>query len=252
MNDIAVFPQVDVGEWQTSRRGADNTRDGSNPEIAYTIGGLRVSVPMTSRFLATGSDLPCIPHQGRPSEYQFAAKDVLADRLPSDYELPWTYIVPMCDTKLCLQEFHLKYFRRQKIAYPVGVCVYCGMPGHTKDHLLPVTMTGQAVRKFVAIVPACLECNSAIGDRCGHRISERREEAHRHLRKKYRKHLEAGRRWSKGDLAELGPNLRSLVEKSLKQREIVMERLAWPHDPEYDKRAFQKSGFDDPIGMELL
>lgn len=23
-------------------------------------------------------------------------------------------------------------------------------------------------------------------------------------------------------------------------------------DPEYDKRAFEKSGFEDPIGMELL
>lgn len=207
---------------------------------------------MQRRSRSEEGDLPCIPWLGRGVEYQSAAKDVLEDRLAGSREVPWVYVAPTCGTKMCLQELHLRWFRAQKIAYPAYVCVYCGMPGYTKDHLLPVTLTGEAVRKFVAVVPACHECNSAIGNRCGHRISERREEAHLRIRKKHRKTLEAGKRWTKSELAELGPNLRSMVERSLEQRAVLLERLAWPHDPGYDRRAFEKSGFDDPIAMELI
>jgi hypothetical protein len=174
----------------------------------------------------------------------------MMDRL--DRSLPWVYVIAVCDTKMCLTDDHLRFFRAQRIAYPASVCTYCGMPGFTKDHLLPVTVTGEAQRKFVAVVPACKECNSAIGDRVGHRVTERRDEARRHIRKKYRKALEAGKRWTSSELAELGPNLRTAVERLLRQDEVVRQRLAWPHDPDYDRRAFEKSGFDDPIGMELL
>lgn len=197
-------------------------------------------------------DLPCAPWQGRPVEYQQAAREIMVDRIAGLSDLPWVYIAPTCETKMCLQELHLRWFRAQKIAYPAYVCVYCGMPGYTKDHLLPVTFTGDAARRFVAVVPACTECNSGIGDRCGHRITERREEAHRHIRKKHRKKLELGKKWTKAELAELGPNLRTAVEKSLLQHEVLLARLAWPHDPGYDVRAFQKSGFEDPAAMELL
>lgn len=238
---------------EASRRGAGNTADGSDPQIAYTIGGLRVSVPKQSPPLsAKHRDLPCRPWLGRGSEYQFAARDVLANRLQAGPELPWLYIVPVCETKRCLQELHLRFYRAQKIAYPTGVCVYCGMAAWTKDHLLPVTMTGETLRKFVAVVPACGECNFAIGDRVGHRITERREEAHRVLRKKHRKTLELGKRWPPSELDELGPNLRARIEAGIAKRLVLLDRLSWPHDPEYDKRAFQKSGFDDPIGMDLL
>jgi 5-methylcytosine-specific restriction endonuclease McrA len=205
-----------------------------------------------SPLSAKARDLPCIPWEGRPSEYQFTARDVLKDRFNGGSELPWVYIVPDCGTKVCLQELHLRMMRAQRIQYPDFVCAYCGMPAYTRDHLLPVTMTGQAARKFVAVVPACGECNFAIGDRVGHRITERREEAHRHIERKHRKTLELGKRWSQKELAELGPNLRGHIESSLAKRDVLLARLAWPHDPEYDKRAFQKSGFDDPIAMELL
>lgn len=236
---------------EASPRGAGNTAEGSNPEIAYTIGGLRVSVPTNSQQRLIQRNA-CIPWEGRPREYQGEAKVAIAHRLGAGHEVPWIYVTPTCETRMCLRAQHIRSFTARRIAYPAGVCVYCGMPGYTRDHLLPVTLTGEAVRKFVATVPACHECNSGINDRCGYRISERREEAHRLIRKRHRKVLEAGRRWTKADLAELGPNLRSMVERSLQQREVVMERLAWPHDPDYDRRAFEKSGFDDPIAMELI
>lgn len=193
---------------------------------------------------------PCRPWQGRQLEYQIEAKEILMDRL--DRSLPWVYIVPTCGTKLCLTEDHLRYFRAQRIAYPEYVCIYCGMPGYTKDHLLPVTMTGQTQRKFVAVVPACGECNNGIGNRIGHRVTARREEAHQHLRKKYRKALDAKRTWTDDELAQLGPNLRSAVKRLIDQAEVVKQRLEWPWEPDFDRRAFEKSGFDDPIAMDLL
>lgn len=194
----------------------------------------------------------CFPWEGRPSEYQGEAKVILAATLGGGHEVPWIYVVPVCDTPMCLQRLHLRYFHAKRIAYPDYVCVYCGMPGYTKDHLLPVSMTGEALRKFVAVVPACLECNSGIGSRIGHHILERRAEAHRLIEKKNRKYLDIKQLWTAEKLAELGPNLRAAVKAGLDRAEVTLARLAWPHDPGYDRRAFEKSGFDDPIGMELL
>lgn len=194
----------------------------------------------------------CKPWEGRPSEYQGEAKVVIASRIGAGREVPWIYVSPLCGTKLCLERSHIRAFRARRIAYPDGVCTYCGMPGYTKDHLLPVTLTGEAARKFVAVVPACSECNNAINDRGGSRIHERRELAHTYLKKRYRRLLATGKRWTPTELAELGPNLRSKVKESLTRAEVARHRIEWPWDPEYDKRAFEKSGFEDPIGMELL
>lgn len=195
-------------------------------------------------------ELPCIAWRGRPTEYQAHAKMVLEDH--SAVGLPWIHVVPECGTKLCIQELHLRVYRAKRIAYPEYVCVYCGLSGYTKDHLLPVTVTGEAVRRFVAVVPACQQCNSAIGDRCSYRISERREEAHRHIEQRYRKLLIAKKQWTPDELRQLGPNLRSKVENSLARAEVVEARLAWPDDPEYDRRAMEKSGFDELTAMELM
>lgn len=206
--------------------------------------------PLYWRFERRVRELPCIPWEGRPIEYQSRAKAILEDHWSGG--LPWIHVVPECSTRFCVQEFHLRVYRAKRIAYPEYVCTYCGLSAHTNDHLLPVTVTGEAVRKFVAVVPACLECNSAIGDRCGYRIGERREESHRHIERRYRKLLESKKLWTPTEIAQLGPNLRSAVKTSLAKAEIVAARLAWPHDPNYDIRAMEKTGFDEMTAMELL
>lgn len=250
MNNSRVISRANCGRIAASPRDAGHVAEGSDPQIAYTIGGLAVSLPTHPEDVPPFFDgLPCRPWRGRPSEYQIEAKWVIEDRL--DRSLPWWYAVPRCGTKMCLTDMHLNVHRAQKIAYPAGVCTYCGMPGFTKDHLLPVTVTGKAVRKFVAVVPACGECNSAIGDRVGHRITERREEAHERLRKKNRRLLESPI-WSEQRLVELGPNLGTHIRQSMDRRQILISRLSWPSDPDYDRRAFEKSGIDDPIAMDLL
>ena len=83
------------------------------------------------------------------------------------------------------------------------------------------------------------------------RVSERREEAHKHLRKRYRRLL-AVKEWTKKDLAALGPNLRKRIRQHNEQRRVVLHRLEWPFDPEYDRRAFEKSGITDPYEQGLI
>lgn len=195
-------------------------------------------------------DQPCRPFDGHPSQYQ--AHAVIAAQQRLGRALPWIIAEPVCHTPLCLTDAHLALHIPRRIAYPTGVCIYCGMPADTKDHLLPRTITGDALRKFVAVVPACKPCNSSIGDRVGHRVSHRREAAHHHIRQSSARYLELAKRWPPEELAEVGPNLRSRIQAGIRRGEVAEARLAWPEDPGYDRRAFERSGFDDAIIVDLL
>ena len=160
---------------------------------------------------------------------------------------PLTWIITSCGNR-CLNPQHMLVHQPVRIAYPAGVCVYCGLPAGTKDHLIPKTWTGEARRHRVAVVPACAECNSAIGDRHGFGVHERRGVAHDHLRRKHRRVL-AAPDWTQADLDELGPGLRSSVEAAQGRKHAARARLAWPEDPFYDIRAWQQSGIEDPVAI---
>jgi hypothetical protein len=195
-------------------------------------------------------DQPCKPWDGRPADYGTQAVIAAQNRLGR--ALPWVNAEPVCGTPLCLTDAHLALQIPRRIAYPAGVCVYCGMPAYTRDHLLPRPATGDALRRFVAVVPSCGECNTAINDRGSHRITERRELAHEHIARKYRKFLELPDRWPPSELRQLGPILRKSVRDGIAKGVVAQARLAWPDEIDYDRRAFEKSGFDDPVAMDLL
>jgi hypothetical protein len=195
-------------------------------------------------------DQPCKPWDGRPADYGTRAVIAAQNRLGR--ALPWVNAEPVCGTPLCLTDAHLALHIPRRIAYPQWTCIYCGVPADTKDHLLPRTVTGDALRKFVAVVPSCRSCNSSIGDRIGHRVTQRRQAAHDHIRSSNARYLKLPAMWPEAALAELGPNLRRRIEAGLKLADIAQARLAWPEDPDYDRRAFEKSGFDDPVAMDLL
>lgn len=195
-------------------------------------------------------DQPCRPWDGHPAAYPTQA--VIAAQHRLGRALPWIIAEPVCATPMCLTDAHLALHIPRKIHYPAGVCIYCGMPANTRDHLLPRTVTGPALRKFVAVVPSCQSCNSSINDRIGHRITQRREAAHEHIRDAERRYLKLPKQWPPSALAELGPNLRRRIEAGLLRAEVAQARLAWPEDPGYDLRAFEKSGIIDPIGSDLL
>lgn len=104
------------------------------------------------------------------------------------------------------------------------LCVYCGWDADTVDHVLPRTWTGDAARRFVPTVPACLDCNVRIGDRFAPTLAERRQIVFESLERKHRKLLRVAP-WSDDDLAELGPRLRHELECREALRRMVKYRL---------------------------
>ena len=186
---------------------------------------------------------------GRPSHYQAEAQREYATQRDTQI-LPWSWISTDCELDNCLDVECMTLHTAKAIHYAGGVCVYCGNPAGTKDHLLPRNITGNTWRHLVAVVPACADCNSRIGDRVEPNVAERRKIAQLSIERKYR-HLLLRPVKTAADLRELGPALRSVAVKNNAKAEAVRLRLAWPPEPFYDLAAFQRSGIDDPVALGL-
>lgn len=217
----------------------------------YTLRGLTHSLDSTKEGLAMDATRNCVPETKTVSLgiYQVHARKIFEATSCRDLE-PWSWIMTTCGD-WCLNPQHMIVRTATKIAYPPGVCIYCGDPAWTKDHLLPRTMTGDARRQVVAVVPACGSCNSTIGAFPEHNITKRREFAHKRLRARKRKILYA-MDWTESELQELGPHLRRAIEGFAAERNVTLARLAWPEDPLYDLAAFQRAGIDDPVALGLI
>jgi hypothetical protein len=197
------------------------------------------------------STAQCEAFDGDPTQYrERAVTRLYVERAVSQPTLAWP--VTKCGTALCLNLDHLEWNAPRRIEYPEGVCVYCGVIAGTKDHLLPRTWTGDGqVRSNVVTVPACGDCNSSINDRYAPSVTERRELAHRTIRRKKKKVL-AMPDWQKEDLAEMGRSMRDYIRKGLHEKALTKARLAWPEDEDYDLRAMQLSGIENPYEVGLL
>ena len=115
---------------------------------------------------------------------------------------------------------------------------------------MPVTWTGEAVRRGVLTVPACSECNSAIGDTYAPTIKDRRDITQAYLIRRYKRVL-ARVTYTAEELAEFEGMLLVAVLEGLEERQIVLERLAWP-DSGYDARAIEGSDLDASTAALLL
>lgn len=192
----------------------------------------------------------CIPYDGEIRKYQSAA--IHARWVEHEIETePWEWIESVCDTAFCLTAEHLIANRPHRLHYPASICTYCGMASGTRDHLLPRNWTGETGRRFVLTVPACADCNSALGDHPATSITDRRKVAQKRLRKRKRRVL-AYSDYAPEELAEFGRALRDAIIGGLEEKKRVQRRLSWPHDPEYDARALEKSGIPDPYAIGLL
>ena len=183
----------------------------------------------------------CKPFPGRPGHYQVEVMQLWThyhDKTLGHLE----YLAWNCGTEYCTEVEHLDIVTITELKYPRGVCVYCGMAAGTKDHLMPVTWTGESVRRGVLTVPACAECNSAIGDAYAPTITLRREIAHKYIRRRYKRKL-AYITPTPSELKEYGPTLRASVVNGMAERQLVLDRLAWP-PVSYDERACELSGID--------
>lgn len=192
----------------------------------------------------------CVAYDGPENRWREKAASVTWIRLGVDRpSLSWP--TPTCGTQLCLNPDHLAWESPARLEYPPGICVYCGVIAGTKDHLLPRTWTGEAVRRHVLVVPACGECNSYISDRYAPSITERRKLAHKAIIHRKRRILNIPD-WSDDEMAELGPTLRSTIQKGIHDKRLTQARLNWPEDPDYDLRVMQLSGIENPHEIGLL
>ena len=192
---------------------------------------------------------PCIEWGGSESRYQQAAAKSLA--VEGADPSPYAWITPKCGNAKCIEPDHLTVHKPVRLAYPYGVCIYCGRPGWTKDHLFPRRWTGDALRKFTAVVPACGTCNSLLGDTLTWSITERRMICHARLRKHYRKTLRT-KDFSAGELREFQGTLRAYIKSEMVKKREVLAMLEWPTDPSYDLRALEHSGLEDPYVLGLI
>jgi hypothetical protein len=190
----------------------------------------------------------CVAYTG--NQFQKDAALVLLDVRKVTVQA-WHWISSSCETN-CIDPEHLVTNAPRWLNYDSGICVYCGMPAEDRDHLLPISITGTAARKFVLTVPSCKECNSqAIGQFPSANITERRAVAHGYIRRKYAKALQT-RDWSAEELEEFEGMLRVSVEAAITKKKIIVSRLSWPHDPNYDWEAITSAGIDDPFSTGLL
>lgn len=192
----------------------------------------------------------CMPFDGGETKWRAKATQLCWINLGVERAaLAWP--TPVCKTPLCLNLDHLAWESPKRLEYAPGICVYCGVIAGTMDHLLPRTWTGEAARRNVLTVPACGECNSAIGDRYATSITRRRKIAHAYVACKNRRVLNMPA-WPREDVRKLGPTLRSSVEKGIHERKLARARLSWPEDADYDLRAMQLSGIENPYELGLI
>lgn len=213
---------------------------------------LTTSLDSTKEWLPMNTslfDCSALPAATSNEDYQARARREFARH--TDRDVPqWAWVLTTCDRQ-CLNVQHMMVHSPIRIAYPVGVCIYCGMPAGTKDHLVPAGWTGENRRPFVAVVPACADCNRRISDLPECNVDVRRKRAQDSLRRTKKAILKAPR-WTDADLDEYGPSLRSFMVAKRAEREVLENRLAWPFDPFYDLRAWQKSGIKDPVAIDMI
>jgi len=112
----------------------------------------------------------------------------------------------------------------------VIACFYCGLPADTVDHIIPrVVVTALMDIQFTAgrmTVPACRECNSALGAKVFSDPLEKKRWIKVWLRQRYKRVLQMPP-WSESELAELQFNLREMTEAALRLKELIKSRIAW-------------------------
>lgn len=116
----------------------------------------------------------------------------------------------------------------------VPLCTYCGAVATTIDHVPPVSQRAR-LRELDPDgdyrnreVPACRECNIALGARPLWTLTDRRRYIAAWLATRYAALLDMPA-WSQADLDQLSGRLRQHVEYSLQARAFIRARLSYAH-----------------------
>ena len=121
--------------------------------------------------------------------------------------------------------------------YGPDVCVYCGDPANSIDHVAPISYVASLqhdwerhrlkLRHSLYRVPACKDCNTRLSAFVGTCITEKRAELKRRLRRRYARLL-GEYDWHDDDLAELGYTLSTTIKSQERLRERILARLSFP------------------------
>jgi len=116
--------------------------------------------------------------------------------------------------------------------WQAACCVYCGNKSQSRDHIPPVTWAYALGSEWfhrrgitLVWVPACLECNSTLGDEKLFTILERTQFLLSRYERKYSA-IATIPKWDSDELAQLRGRLRIYVESSELHRTGVNRRLA--------------------------
>lgn len=200
--------------------------------------------------MALFGGVPCQHFQGSEKRYQEKAADAL---YVCNVEVgTWSWVRSVCGLITCIEPSHLVVHAPLRLAYPHGVCVYCGRRAGTRDHLMPRNWTGDARRRFTVTVPACGMCNSLLSDTITTSITERRVLAHLRLRRRFASVLRTVD-WTDAELDEFEGSLRDHIVQEMARKQEVLRMLSWPQEgATYDLRALERSGIDDPYVIGLI
>lgn len=112
----------------------------------------------------------------------------------------------------------------------LSCCYYCGHIASTVDHVPPKTardrLLSQGLRFNAVELPACQECNSALGNQALWTQTERKAYVKAWLRKRYRKVLTMPP-WTEQEISELGERLQDYIRASLAHQADLRRRLSW-------------------------
>lgn len=121
----------------------------------------------------------------------------------------------------------------------MSLCVYCGDPATTIDHVIPVNFASKVRRKKgrphkrrdlgVPQVPACLDCNAILTDRFLLTVEARREFIATYLSNQLRSNRLT--QWTEDELQDLGPALQASVRQSIAVRNRLESRAKFAKFP---------------------
>lgn len=128
----------------------------------------------------------------------------------------------------------MKHYYRKHPFCDLDKCYYCGDDAKDLDHVPPISWAyamgfDYLVEKENApflMIPACKQCNTALGDRKYFTLSQRKGFIAAFLRDKYRK-LRESPKWDEWELQELDGVLSDYVREHQDIRLAIERRIAF-------------------------
>jgi hypothetical protein len=114
-------------------------------------------------------------------------------------------------------------------------CFYCRQPAWCGDHAIPWSYlsngtSGKWDRGI--FVWACRDCNARLSSLFFDTLAERCAYVNNAIRHKNERLLRLPQ-WKPRDLRELGPNLRSLIQRYLKSKSVAVRRVVWQNSSDF-------------------